>query len=317
MDIKKYEVPAEKLRVECDPKMFTFECTKDLVPLREFIGQERAIRGIEFGLSMKNEGYNIYVAGLSGTGKTSVVKTYVNRMVEKRKADGAYNPDDWCYLYNFTETDKPQITNLPQGLGKVFKGQMSKLLERLKDELVKAFSSEEYKSQTKNAIQEGQSEQQKLLAETSEEARRAGFMLQMTPMGPAIIPLAEGKPMPEEVYLALDEGKRRKIDEKRAELMRRLQDVFEKARDTERKMAEKLQNMDKAVADYTVSRLFNDLNQEHKDRPRVIRYLEELKNFTLNNLDLFKLTPEQQQQIQAMMGMAPQMVMREIGRAHV
>ena len=85
MDIKKFEVPIEQLRVECDPKIFTFECTKDLAPLQEFIGQERAIRGIEFGLSMKNKGYNIYVAGLSGTGKTSIVKTYVNRMVEKRK----------------------------------------------------------------------------------------------------------------------------------------------------------------------------------------------------------------------------------------
>ena len=310
MDIKKFEVPIEQLRVECDPKIFTFECTKDLAPLQEFIGQERAIRGIEFGLSMKNKGYNIYVAGLSGTGKTSIVKTYVNRMVEKRKAEGIYNPDDWCYLYNFAENDKPLIINLPQGRGKDLKARLAKLLESLKDELVKAFSSDEYKSQTKNTVQEGQNEQQKLLTEIAEEARREGFLLQMTPMGPAIIPMAEGKPMPEEAYLALDEGARRKIDDQRSQLLRRLQDVFERARDTERKMAEKLHNLDKAVADYTVSRLFEDLNKDYKDSPNVIKYLGDLKNFTLNNLDLFKLTPEQQQQMQAMMGLTPQLAMR-------
>ena len=45
MDLKKYEVPVEKLRWECDPNLFNFECTEDLAPLREFIGQERAIAG--------------------------------------------------------------------------------------------------------------------------------------------------------------------------------------------------------------------------------------------------------------------------------
>jgi lon-related putative ATP-dependent protease len=314
MDIKEYEIPVKQLKVECDPAMFAFDCTKDLAPLREFIGQDRAIRGIEFGLSMKNKGYNIFVAGLSGTGKTSMVKTYVNKMVEKRQAEGSYTPDDWCYLYNFTDADKPQIINLAQGKGKTFKEQMSKLLEQLKDELAKAFSSEEYKSHTKSTVQEGQAEQQKVFEEIAEEARKSGFLLQMTPMGPAIIPLVDGKPMAEEAYMAQDEKTRKKIEEQRAALLVKLQDAFEKARDSERKTVEKIQNTDKAVAEYTVSRLFENLNKEYKDRPNVLKYLADLKTYTLNNLDVFKeRTPEQQmqqQQIQAMMGISPQMAVR-------
>jgi lon-related putative ATP-dependent protease len=312
MDLKSWEVPYKQLKTECDPGMFDFECTRDLAPLREFIGQDRAIRGIEFGLSMKNKGYNIYVAGLSGTGKTSIVKTYVNKIVEKRQAEGIYNPEDWCYLYNFADTDKPQVVSLPQGKGKIFKEDMTKLLERLKDELVKAFSSEEYKSQAKSAVQEGQSEQQRLFEAIGEEARKAGFMLQITPMGPAIIPLEKGKPMPEEVFVALDENTRKKIETQRQELANKLQDVFEQAREMERKTADKLRNTDKAVAEYTVSRLFNDLNKEYKDLPGVIKYLADLKTYTLNNLDVFKVPAEQQQQqqIQALMGMAPQMALR-------
>jgi lon-related putative ATP-dependent protease len=312
MDLKKFEVPFKQLKTECDPNMFDFECTKDLAPLREFIGQDRAIRGIEFGLSMKNRGYNIYVAGLSGTGKTSIVKTYVNKMVEKRQAEGTYYPDDWCYLYNFTDIDKPQVVSLPQGKGKVLKEQMTKLLEHLKDELVKAFSSEEYKTQAKSAVQAGQSEQQKLFEEIGEEARKAGFALQMTPMGPAIVPLKDGKPMSEEVFMSLDENTRKQIETRRHELADKLQDAFEHARETERKTVDKIRDMDKAVADYTVSRLFDDLNKGYQGSPDVIKYLTDLKTYTLNNLDVFKLTAEQQQQqqMQAMMGMAPQIAMR-------
>ena len=83
MELKKYEIPANDLRWECDPKIFQFQCTKDLAPLREFIGQARATRAVEFGLNMANAGYNIYVAGLTGPGKTSKVKAHIERIMKK------------------------------------------------------------------------------------------------------------------------------------------------------------------------------------------------------------------------------------------
>src|SRR4030043_1428356 len=114
MKLQKYEVPVEKLRWERGPKLFDFECTKDLAPLREFIGQERATRAVEFGLNMANAGYNIYVAGITGTGKTSMVKSYIERVIKERQAHGETFPvDDWCYLYNFKEPDCPKIVSLP------------------------------------------------------------------------------------------------------------------------------------------------------------------------------------------------------------
>jgi len=73
VDVKKYELSVDQLRWQCDSSIFDFDCTKDLTPLREFIGQDRAIRAIDFGLSMNHDGYNIYVAGITGTGKTSAV----------------------------------------------------------------------------------------------------------------------------------------------------------------------------------------------------------------------------------------------------
>jgi len=295
MDIAKYEVPPDKLRWQCDPSVFDFECTQDLAPLGEFIGQDRAIRAVKFGLSMTLDGYNIYVAGLTGTGKTSVVKSHIKKLIEKRQADGELHPlEDWCYLHNFTDPDHPQALNLPQGTGKIFRDQLNNLLQRLKEELAKAFASEEYKEQRKKIVEDGQAEPQKLFQERREEARQQGFLLEMTAAGPALIPVVDEKPLSQTDYMALAESARRDLDTKRADLLKNLQTTLEKIGELQRQTAEKLQDNDKAVADYTVSLLFDNLMKEYRDSVKVAQYLADLKNFTVENLDIFKESEEQE-----------------------
>jgi lon-related putative ATP-dependent protease len=294
MVIEKYEVSADSLRWQCDPTLFEFESTKELAPLREFVGQDRAIRAIEFGLSMNRDGYNIYVAGLTGTGKTSAVKAQIDKLLEEKQAlKQVCLLEDWCYLYNFTAPERPQILNLPQGKGKVFRDQMSSLLQRIREELAKAFSSEEYKAERKKIIETNQSEQQKLFEEVGEEAQQEGFRFQVTPVGPALIPLADGKPLSQTEYAALEESVRERLEERQAELLKKLQATYEKARELEREAAEKLQNIDKSVADFTIARLFDSLMQEYKGSERIYQYLTNLKSYTMDNLDIFKEKEEQ------------------------
>lgn len=201
MDLKKFSVPIDKLRWQCDPGLFQFESTTELAPLNEFIGQQRAIRAIEFGLNMPNAGYNIYVAGLSGTGKTSIVKNYIERLIKEKKAKQQTPPlVDWCYIHNFKEPDRPEIASLPQGTGRKFRDRIAELLTRLREELGRAFSGEDYQNQKKQVLEEGRNEQQRIFEETAQEVRRQGFFLQMTPMGPVIIPLVDGRPMEEKEY---------------------------------------------------------------------------------------------------------------------
>lgn len=289
MALEQFKVPAEKLRWECDPKIFDFTCTQDLSPLREFIGQERAIRAIDFGLNMVNAGYNIYVAGTSGTGKTSMVKTYIARQIKKREEEGEkFTIEDWCYLYNFKEPDRPKIASLPQGKGKQLREQVNDLLERLKQELGRAFSSEDYKNQRQKAVSEGQSEQQHLFDEIAKEARRQGFALQMTPAGPVLIPLVQNRPMEQKEFLALDERARKKLEDKQSELLEKLRDSFEKASGVQQQIVEKLQKMDRAIGEYTVTRLFGALLDEYGSFEKVKNYLEELKAYVLDNLETFK-----------------------------
>jgi len=306
MAIKKYEVPINKLRWECDPNIFEFNHTKNLAPLREFVGQDRAIRAIEFGLSMDREGYNTYVAGLTGTGKTSVVKAYIQRLVERKKVEEKRQLEDWCYLYNFTDSDRPQIISLPQGKGKPFRNQISSLLQKLKEGLTRAFSSEEYASERKKAVEESQTRQRKLLEETAEVAQRQGFQLQMTSVGPVLFPVVDGKAVSQADYLALDKSVRNKIEKKRNDVLKKVRATFEKMHEIESQTVEKLQNTDKTVADFTISRLFQNLLNAYKDSEKIIRYLNDLKSLTLNNLNIFK---EKEEPPQAVLGIAPGQIM--------
>lgn len=300
MNISDYEVSAHKLRWQCDPAVFDFESTERLTPLKEFVGQDRAIHAIEFGLSMDIDGYNIYVAGLTGTGKTSAVKTHIKKLLDqKRVQQQVKSPEDWCYFYNFTDPDRPQILNLPQGSGKVFRDQISNLLQRLKEELIKSFASEEYKTERKRTAEGSQAEQQKLFEGVGEEAKQHGFVFQMTPMGPALIPLVEGKPISQEDYLSLDESVRKELETRRTELLRKIQATFERARELERVIAEKLQSNDKAVASFTISRLFGDLMQEYKASEKITKYFADLKSYISDNLDMFK---EKEEQVQPILG---------------
>jgi predicted ATP-dependent protease len=293
MEINKYEVPAEKLRWECDPKLFDFECTKDLAPLREFVGQERAIRAVEFGLNMTNAGYNIYVAGLTGTGKTSMIKTYIERLINAKKDRGeTLALEDWCYLYNFKEPGSPQIISLPQSRGKALRKEIVDLFDNIKQGLVQAFSSDEYKKQKQNVEEKAEDEKQKSIQGLADEARRHGFTLHMTPSGPMLFPMVENRLMQKNEYLALEDSAREELEAKQANLRKKLQAGFDAAENDKRKSAELLQKTDNDIGEYTVARLFNPLLDRYNQWPKVNQYLVDLKDYILDNLELFKETEE-------------------------
>ena len=120
----KFEVSADKLAWRCELSLLPFTCTADMTPLEDFIGQERAMRAIQFGLEVDKPGFNIFVTGLTGTGKTSIIKAFLKKITTERlptDADSAF-PEDWCYVYNFSDPDRPQVLKVHRGRGKVLQG---------------------------------------------------------------------------------------------------------------------------------------------------------------------------------------------------
>jgi Cdc6-like AAA superfamily ATPase len=132
-------------------KKLGFNTTDELPPCKEFIGQERPYRAIQFGLGMEHAGYNLYLAGPTGVGKKSVIKEILTKLAKERPT-----PPDWCYVYNMHEPNEPKAICFPTGMGKVFKKDMEELLDLMRTEIPKAFEKKEFEEQKMNIMNEFQ-----------------------------------------------------------------------------------------------------------------------------------------------------------------
>jgi hypothetical protein len=141
---EKYLLKPEDLGRPCVLDEFDFETTAELKEYDGIIGQDRAIEAMSYGLKIDTRGYNIFMSGMSGTGKTSYAKKYITRISKTKKI-----PEDWVYVYNFKKPNQPIATNLPAGRGRDFQKDMDEFVKVLKQELKKAFESEDYENEKK------------------------------------------------------------------------------------------------------------------------------------------------------------------------
>ena len=152
---RKYEVSGREVCWHCNTAEFRFHCTDELAPPQGLIGQDRAMKAIQFGLEVDKPGYNLFVTGLTGTGKTSAIKSHVQAVIDERQERGVHFPIyDWCYLYNFSDPDRPQMARLVPGRAKVLRRGLEELLRTLQEEIPKVFSGEEYTAERKR-LEEG------------------------------------------------------------------------------------------------------------------------------------------------------------------
>jgi hypothetical protein len=136
---KRLELKPSELRRVCDPSLFSFRDTSELVSLDRVIGQERAVQAIEFGLDMRSPGYNIFVTGTEGTGKSTIVRDLTSRFAKTQPA-----PDDWCLVNNFRDEFRPHAIALPPGRGPSFAKKVGRFVNDLKRDIPKAFETEAY-----------------------------------------------------------------------------------------------------------------------------------------------------------------------------
>ena len=127
------------LRKELDSKSLGFKTTKDVSQSKRFFGQERALKAIQFGITINNKGYNLYAMGPTGIGKHAFI-----RQVLKKASKQKSTPPDWCYIHNFENPEKPIALALPAGHGRHFQYSMKTMIERLSNNIIAAFESDIY-----------------------------------------------------------------------------------------------------------------------------------------------------------------------------
>jgi predicted ATP-dependent protease len=287
-----FEIPADKLSWHCDLSFLPFTCTADMTPLEDFIGQERAIRAIQFGLGVDKPGFNIFVTGLTGTGKTSIIKAFLKKVIAARlAADGdSQFPEDWCYVYNFSDPDRPQVLKIRRGWGKMLKVDMEQLVQNLQSEAKKMFESDEFARQRQAMVEELQKKQQEMMEGLMEEANRNGFTLRMAPSGMVLLPVKDGKPMQEADYLALSTAEKKQLEEKRSEIEGKVEAALREGKKLEREITEKLAAVETQAGEYLVRIPFAELGEKYRNHPKVLTYLDGVREHILNNLNRFKGT---------------------------
>ena len=279
------ELGSSDLRRTCSPDNFSFDTTEELEPLKEIIGQDRALDAIELGLGVKDDEnrYNIYVAGQPGTGKNSAVNKFLEKVSKEEEA-----PPDICYVHNFEYPDKPQYLQLDAGKGCEFKEDMDELVEHLEDGVSDTFETGEYKKRKETIDQEFNQKKKALFEQLEEEADEKGFILQRTPFGLNTVPKTEdGDPMDQQEFSELEDERREELEDRQEELQTRIQETMQQVMEAEEERNEKIQNLKKEAISFLLDPMFRKLKEKYKENEKAVDYLHAVKEDILENIDEF------------------------------
>jgi lon-related putative ATP-dependent protease len=269
----------ERAGWRCPPDLVGCRCTEELPPTGEIIGQERAVKALQFGLRAKRRGFNIYVAGYPGTGRKTAILSFLEELAKRMPT-----PPDWCYVNNFKDPSRPRALRLPPGKGTAFKRAMEAFVEEMRRELRRAFESEEYAHRREEVLKAIEEERGRLTREVEETAAREGFVVQRTPVGLLIAPIVEGRPITNREFALLPEPVRREMARRKEALEEQLREALRRFRELERRAKRLLMELDRKVAGYALTPLISELLEEYGDVEEVSEYLKEVEKDILEHL---------------------------------
>jgi len=289
------ELKSEDLVRQVDPDSLGIESTASCRPFEGILGQDRAVNALRFGLRIKGTGFNIYVSGPHGIGKMTSVKAFLEEVASSRDT-----PPDWCYVYSFENPYEPRAIRLPAGRGKELRDDMENLVERIKEDLPKAFDSDEYSARREEVLEEIQKRRQEISKEINSRAEEAGFSIQASPMGVMLLPAKDGQPMSREDYEKLSDREKQELDERREQVQQQIKEGTKEIRQLQRQARDKVRTLDHEVVNNTLGGLIDDLKEKYGEFDEAMDYLESVQEDIMDNVDSIKsLTQSSRQDGQA------------------
>ncbi len=268
------------------------ETTAELELQEEIVGQDRAVKAIRRGLVMKSHGFNIYVAGMNGTGRNRTVL----RLLEEINVEGAI-PPDLCYVNNFKAPDQPRLLTFDAGKGVVFKQRIADVIGTLQKKIPAIFESEEFQAARNEIINRHMGSQKALFKNFETKVTAENFMMVQVQVGPFtrpdLAPVVVGNPMKiEQLEALVEEGKfsaeeLEKIKAKYKELSQEMEKIFKAARDIDKTIQEDLENLARDWAAPLVKDALHPVLDEF-DIESVKSYLDEMEADIMAHLDRFR-----------------------------
>ena len=287
----KNELNYKELKMTCNPNVFNFETTGDLDTIEEGIGQERGIKALEFGLQVDVKGYNLYLEGPSGVGKTLYTKNYLNKIASKKKV-----PSDWCYIYNFDNPNEPIAVELPAGQGKEFKEAMEGFIKEIRKDIRNTFNNDDFEKEKALIKQEFEQKRTALLEKLNQDASKHNFQVKTAQNGIYMMPIVNGQVIEEEEFDKLDEEIKKEYEEKSVLVQEQIMNVISQIKEIERASDKKISEWQSNVALLTVNVHINYLKSKYKKNKKINKFLNDVKTDVLKNIPTFLEDPTKQPQ---------------------
>jgi lon-related putative ATP-dependent protease len=297
----------ERLRRRTDIKSLGFKTTDELACIDQLIGQTRAVSAISYALQVDRKGYNLFVVGDPGSGRTTYALKEMREKAAKMNA-----PDDWIYVYNFEEPGEPLAINLPAGCGKKLALAMDELVEDLKINLGKAFDNSEYednKASLVKAFQEGVGE---LMEGLRAYALEQNFSIKRTPQGFVNLPLVKVEPerqddepepdepgdgaarepktvtreMQPDEFEKLSEDEQNQIQRKSEEIAQKTLETLRIMREREKELKEKIKDLDGEICRHEIQPVFSELRENFPDE-KLAGWMDRLVDDIIENFGMF------------------------------
>jgi ATP-dependent Lon protease len=290
-NLLKYRLKPKDLRWICDPESLGFESTDEIVCKPHIIGQDRALDAIRLGLEIRSPGYNIYVAGLTGTGKSTAIQRLLESM-DREKHDLL----DLCYIYNFDFPDSPVCLGLPAGQGRAFKARLDNVFSTIQDYIPLALKNEKFKKKQSEIIEDVKKRRSTVTQKFEREVNERGFSLIEVEYGPftrpEIAPVVAGEVVGMDALPGLlakgklGHGDFEKIQKSYPELMADLEEIVGVARELQRELTERLSKLEREHVSPMVEYTLREVRKEFPDG-KIDTYLDGLFDYIMENLQIF------------------------------
>lgn len=291
--MEKYKINLKKLKYKFEAQKLNFTSTKELSAIdQEIIGQKRAANSLDFGMRVSRNGYNIFMAGESGTGKS----TYAENIAEK-KSDKMDKPRDILYVFNFSDPEEPRIMKVDAGMGNDLKDDMEKIIEELQGEIPRAFEGEEYEAERKEILNKHQPKSNKIMQEFEESVKERDFILNNTSQGLVPVPVNEdGDSISREDFQNMDEEKKEEIRNISQKIQNEISQVMREIRSIKEKAQDELSALEKKIGISVVQPIIYHLKDKYSNCEEVVDYLEEVQADIVDHIEHFRNNDNQKQQ---------------------
>ncbi len=293
-DLKsKLAISPDKLQYHFDENHLRGLSFDTIEPCSEIIGQDRAMAAVEQGLDIKSKGYNIFVTGHPGTGRTTAVRLLLESIREKETPA----LKDICFVNNFKMPECPRALYLPAGDGRKFKKAVSYLIDSLVTVIPKIFSGENYREKRSRIVSEFESRQKNLFKEFEKKIKEKGFSLVQLQIGPVVRPdlqpIINGAPVSfPELEKAVGGKKFKSEDLERLKreyelLQKELQETSEQSKKISGDLEEELGRLNTSLVVPLINDKIDTLKKVYDDT-KIQSYLDELNEVLIDMLEIFQ-----------------------------